>query len=80
MDLQVARIMVASGFRGSRELTDLLHLLKASCATDEYDRLKLAISEAVAEVQSATFAPAFAAHPALEAEVDAAIKQYGRFA
>ena len=80
MDLQVARIMVSSGFRSSRELNDLLHVLKANCDPVEYDSLRHSIATAVAEIANATFKPAFAAHPALEKEVDAQIAKYGRFA
>jgi len=80
VDLQVARIIVSSGFRSSRELNDLLHVLKANCDPAEYESLKRAIATAIAEIANATFKPAFAAYPALEAEVDAQIAKYGRFA
>jgi hypothetical protein len=80
MDKQLARIIVSSGFRRSRELTDLLHLMKAKCTADEFERLKPALTNAIAEITVATFRPAFAAHPDLEAEVDATIREYGRFA
>jgi len=80
MDLELARIMVSSGFRSARELNELIHILKAHCAPDEYESLKQAMAAAVAEIGNATFTPAFAAHPALKAEVDAQISKYGRFA
>ena len=79
MDRSLARILVSVGFRSSRELNDLLHLLKAQCGDDEYQRLKAPIASAIAEVTAATFEPAFAAHPDLRREVDDQINKCGRF-
>lgn len=71
--------MVMAGFRSTRELGDLIHVLKEHCAPEEYDRLKLAIAAAITKVFEATTDPAFAAHPSLGAEVDEQITKYGRF-
>jgi len=80
MDRQLARILVSTGFRSSRELGELLQMLKSQCSADEYERLKPPIADAIAKITNATFDPAFAAYPDLRDEVEAQIAKYGRFA
>jgi hypothetical protein len=79
MDIDLAREMVRAAFRASRELEAMLKTLKARCPEDEYRDLALGIAAAVDSVGTALIRKAIAAHPNLEAEIDASITKTGRY-
>jgi len=79
MDIDLARHCVRAAFRASRELESALHALKAGCEPDEYDGYKLGIAGAIYEIGVALTNTAIAAHPELEAEIEAQIQKYGRY-
>ncbi len=79
MDIDLARQMVRVDFTVSRELQAVLQALKARCPEGEYRDLARGIAAAVDGVSTALTRKAIAAHPELEAEIDASIKQYGHY-
>lgn len=79
MNIDLARHMVRVGFHCGRELEGLMHTLKTRLGEEEYKPLALAIATAVHEIQNATLEPAFAAHPGLEAEVEAEVRKHGSY-
>ena len=79
MDIAVARHVLRATFRSSRELEYLIPLLKEACPPEEYDVLVRAIAGAIAENSLGVVNRILAAHPGLEAEVDADVARYGRY-
>jgi hypothetical protein len=79
MDIDLARQMVRVDFAVSRELQAVLQALKARCPPEEYRKLARDIAAAVDSVGAALIRKAIEAHPELEAEIDASIKQYGQY-
>jgi hypothetical protein len=79
MDIDLARQMVRADFRASRELGTLLRTLKANCSEGEYRDLALGVAAAIDGINTALTRKAIASHPELEAEIDASIREYGRY-
>jgi hypothetical protein len=79
MDRDVARHVLRVSFRASRELGNLVPLLKEELPAAEYEPLAKGIASAVAEVGFAVMEQVFALHPELRTEVDRQIDQYGRY-
>lgn len=79
MDIELARNLVRSAFRVSADLQTLLPAIKASCSDEEYRELARGVAEAIDSVWQALAAKALAAHPELEAEIDAKIARDGRY-
>ncbi|SEJ17140.1 hypothetical protein SAMN05428950_1011347 [Sphingomonas sp. OV641] len=76
MDRDLARIVIGSAFRASRELTELVPLLKEH--DDQSEDLRLGLASAIAEIGQAVLNPLFEAFPDMEAETDNLIERYGR--
>jgi len=79
MDIDLARQMVRADFRASRELETVLRTLKANCPEDEYRDLARGIAAAIDGIGTALTRKAIEAHPELEAEIDASIREHGRY-
>ncbi|RTL47744.1 MAG: hypothetical protein EKK40_18870 [Bradyrhizobiaceae bacterium] len=79
MDKDVARHMIRAGFRCSRELQDVMLLLKGQMPEDAYAPAAHRIAAAMAAVGDALTATALAAHPELEAEIESSLARYDRY-
>ena len=79
MNIDLARHIVRSAFRSSRELGDLLPLLKQHLDASEYQRYAKAIASAVAATQLEVVNTVTADHPGLEAEIEALMSKYDRY-
>lgn len=79
MDIDLAREMIRVAFATSRELQDLMALLKRQLDADEYKEHSLAIAAAIAEIGDALTNKALAACPELKDEIEAKLAKYGRY-
>ena len=79
MEINLARDVVRTAFRASSELQQLLPRLKAACPEAEYRDLALGIGEAIDRIGVNLIDKAIAAHPSLKDEIDASIKEHGRY-
>ena len=79
MNLDVARHVARAAFRSSRELSDLIPLLKGSLSTEEYAHYAKAIGLAVAAIQIEVMNKVTSDHPGLDAEIEASINRFGRY-
>ena len=71
--------MIRVAFKVSRELQTILQTLKANCSEEEYRDLARGIAAAIHSVGMGLTDKAIAAHPELEAEIDASIEKHGRY-
>jgi len=76
MDEDLARIMATASFRASKELTEIVLILKEYLPEDR--ELRVGVASAIAEIGMKVMQPAFDAHPQLEAEFKARMDRYGR--
>ena len=79
MDIDLARHLIRTALRTTRELTEALDLAKRALPADEYRRFGQQIAGAIQTVHGVLIDRAVAAHPALEAEVEASIARYDRY-
>jgi hypothetical protein len=79
MDIDLARHVVRVAFRAMGDLQGLLGVLEERCSPEEYKSLALGIAEAIDAIGVALTNKALSAHPALAAEIDAAIARQGRY-
>jgi hypothetical protein len=79
MDIDLARHIVRVNFRCSRELQDLMHLLKEQLPEIEYKKHAHGIAAAIAAIGDALTNKAIAAHPKLEREIEASIAKFDRY-
>ena len=77
MDIHLARKMVSAAFESGRVLGNLLPVLKQAMPHDEYRACAHDLGLAIDAANAALLTRAIAAHPELEAEIDAAIQQRG---
>ena len=77
VDKNLARIVATAALRSSRDLADLIPLLKAHAA-DEGGVLGAGIARAVAEIGTEVLTPVFARFPELEREFAENVERYGR--
>jgi hypothetical protein len=78
MNIDVARHVIRAAFRSSRELSNLLPLLKDNLDAVEYQRYTMAIAAAIAATQLEVINTITADHPELEAEIEMQISKYDR--
>lgn len=78
MKNELARHAARAAFRSSRELGDLLHLLKGELDETEYQGYAKAIATAIASIQLELVNKLTADHPGLQDEIDASIAKYDR--
>lgn len=79
MNADVARHVVRAAFRSSRELSDLLPLLKAHLNQVEYQNYAKAIAAAIAAIQLEVLNLVTVGRPELETEIETQISKYDRF-
>ena len=79
MDRDLAKHVIAAGFRSASVLQDLLPLLKVHCEPGEYDQYRKAISSVSFEITTEIFNQVFLQFPDLKEEVDKKIATYGKF-
>jgi hypothetical protein len=79
MDIELARTMVRTAFDANRTLQAILPTLKAGLPEADYRASAHDLAVAVDHVNTALLARAIAAHPGLEAEIETAIREQGRF-
>jgi hypothetical protein len=78
MNIDVARHVIRAAFRSSRELSNLLPLLKDNLDAVEYQRYTMAIAAAIAATQLEVINTITADYPELEAEIEMQISKYDR--
>jgi hypothetical protein len=79
MNVDLARDMIKTAFRSSSELQDFLGVLKQRCSPEEYKDYSPGIASAIDAIGVALINKALAAHPELDAEVEASIAMHGRY-
>lgn len=79
MDVKLAREVVRTAFRSSGELQALLPVLKQQCGAEEYKSYAFGIAAAIDAIGEALTNKALAAHPELSAEIEANLRERGRF-
>jgi len=79
MDKAVARHIIRVAFQTSRDLQDLMDLLRRQMNSDEYKDYAIGIATAIAGIGDALTNKALAAHPELTAEIEASLDTYGRY-
>lgn len=78
MDESLARIVAVAAWRSTRELGDLVPLLKEHCSEEVYGDLLLGVAKALAEISTEVLNPVYAMHPQLEQEFERSVTRYGR--
>jgi hypothetical protein len=79
MEIEFARQSVRAAFRAAGELQELLSLSKERLGPEEYKEFALGIAEAIDGITVAVMNKALAAHPELEAEIEADLAAHGRY-
>lgn len=79
MNIDLARHVVRAAFRSSRELSNLLPLLKENLSAGEYQHYAKAIAAAIAATQLEVVNAVTSSHPELEAEIEAQMSKYDRY-
>ena len=79
MDIKLARHLLRSAFRSSRELGELVPLLKEKLPPEEYERYARAIATTIASIQLDVVNLLTAEHPGLESELETSIAIYGKY-
>jgi hypothetical protein len=79
MDIELARDVIRAAFRSSSELQDLLRVLKGRCSPEEFKEYSRGIATAMDAIGVALINKALAAHPELNAEIDASMASHGRY-
>jgi hypothetical protein len=79
MDIDTARDVARAAFRSTRELGALMPLLKDKLEPHEFETYAKAIASAIAGIQFEILDKVTAAHPGLEAEIEAAIEKTGHY-
>jgi hypothetical protein len=79
MDIDLARDMIRTAFRSISELQSFLGVLKQQCSPEEYKDYSRGIAAAIDAIGVALINKALAAHPELNAEVEASIARRGQY-
>jgi hypothetical protein len=79
MDVELARHIIRVNFRCSRELQDLMQLLKKGLPNQEYTAYARAIAGAIAAMGDALTEKAVASHPELKREIERSLAKYDRY-
>jgi hypothetical protein len=79
MDRDLARSVIKATFQSARPLQDLLPVLQARLAPEEYRAYAKAVAAVIAEGGVQLLNRVFAEHPDLEAEVDSAVGTTGNY-
>ncbi|MCZ4345703.1 hypothetical protein [Devosia neptuniae] len=79
MDIDLARTMIRTAFESGRTLQAILPALEQGLPPETYRACAHELASAIDQTNTALITRALAAHPALQAEVDTAIKAQGRY-
>jgi hypothetical protein len=79
MNVDLARDMIKTAFRSSSELQSFLGVLRQRCSPEEYQDYSRGIATAIDAIGVALINKALAAHPELNAEVEASIARHGQY-
>ena len=79
MDQDLARHVIRTSFRTTRELGNLLAMMKQHLNEQEYRNYSHGIATAIDAIQVALLNTTFASHPELKAEVENSINKYDCF-
>ncbi len=79
MDINVARHVIRVNFRCSRELQDLMLLLKQQLPESEYKEYARAISNGIAAIGDALTNKVVQTHPKLESEIEESMVKFDRY-
>jgi hypothetical protein len=79
MDIDLARHIIRVALQNSRELTDLLQLLKQQLEPHEYKQYARGIAETIDVTNQKLTAQALAAFPELSHEMEHKLAKYSRF-
>ena len=74
MDKDTARELAVAAIKSASMLTNLLPFLRERCGPGEYEEIRNAISEIVADISIEVLNRIFKDHPDLERELDEAIR------
>jgi hypothetical protein len=78
MDKNLARHVIRVAFRNSRQLQELLALLKERCSAEEYQDHAVAIAAAIDAINVALTNRALSSWPELAGEIEADLARFGR--
>jgi hypothetical protein len=78
-DIDLARHIVRTDFRCTRELQEVLYLLKGQLPQQLFDAYAHGTASAIASIGSALSNKVLAEYPELEDEIDASIAKYARY-
>ena len=79
MNVDLARDMIKTAFRSSSELQSFLGVLRQRCSPEGYKDYSRGIATAIDAIGVALINKALAAHPELNAEVEASIASRGQY-
>jgi hypothetical protein len=79
MDINLARHVVRVNFRCSRELQELMQLLKQELPEAEYEDYARAIASGIAAIGDALINKAVQSYPELEREIEASMAKFDRY-
>jgi len=74
MERELAKHVVATGFRSASVLQELVPLLKPHCDPNEYEKYARAIASVSAEISTEILNPIFDQFPDLKSEVEQKIR------
>ncbi len=78
MDIEVARQIIRTCYRGGAELQSLIPVLKARCGADDYKYFVQQIAMAIDGIHVALVDTAVARFPELEKEIEANLARMGK--
>jgi hypothetical protein len=78
LNRELAKHVVLAGFQSMSDVTDLLPLLKAHCAENEYEIYRNAIAGIAGTIVTQVLNPVFATQPGLEHELEASVTKYAK--
>lgn len=79
MNVYLARHLIRTAFQNSRNLQELLPLLKAHCDLDEYNAYARDIAAAVDATNVALTNRVVATFPELQQEIEVSLAKYDRY-
>lgn len=79
MDDKLARHLVRTAFRASRDLQETLSLLKRQLTDDEYKPYAVAVAAAVDAINLALIERPLTGRPDLRAEIEESLGRHGRY-
>jgi hypothetical protein len=78
MEAEFSWEIVRVAFRSSRELQDLLAVLKDNASAEEYQAYAAGVARAIDAINDGLLNPVTAAHPEIAARIEDEINEHGR--